>query len=154
MPTHSETRILSYTADQLFSLVMDMKKYPEFLPWCLDVHIKKITANNVESDITIGYKFFRENFSSRAHFESPKEIKIEYLKGPMRHLTNEWKFKNLEDRRCEVQFYVDFSLRSRFFNILIEQFFDLALKRMIHAFEARAEEVYGPKTSKYSEKLP
>lgn len=145
MPTHSEERILPYTAEQMFSLVMDIEKYPEFLPWCIGARINSKSKNDLDADVLIGYKMFREKFSSRVHFTRPKEIEVEYLKGPMRHLHNKWVFKDLKDSQCQIDFYVDFSLKTKLFESLVDQFFHKALVRMVNAFEGRALEVYGAK---------
>lgn len=124
-------------------LVMDIEKYPEFLPWCLAARIHTRTKDHLEADVIVGYKVFRERFSSRVKFTPNKEIEVEYLKGPMRHLHNQWKFKSVKGGKTEIAFYVDFSFKSRLFESLIEQFFHRALLKMINAFEARAEELYG-----------
>jgi len=147
MPTHSETRILPFTAEQMFSLVMDIEKYPEFLPWCIGARINSRSSNDLEADVLVGYKMFREKFSSRVHFTWPKEIEVEYLKGPMRHLHNKWTFKDLKGSRCQIDFYVDFSLKTKLFESLVDQFFQKALMKMISAFETRAEEIYGSEKS-------
>jgi coenzyme Q-binding protein COQ10 len=145
MPTHSESRIVPFSARQLFDLVMDIEKYPEFLPWCIGARINSKSKNDLNADVIIGYKVFREVFSSRVHFTSPKEIEVEYLKGPMRHLHNKWVFRDLKENQCKVDFYVDFSLKTKMFESLVDQFFHIALVRMINAFELRAIEVYGAK---------
>jgi coenzyme Q-binding protein COQ10 len=145
MPTHSESRIVPFSARQLFDLVMDIEKYPQFLPWCIGARINSKSKNDLNADVIIGYKVFREVFSSRVHFTSPKEIEVEYLKGPMRHLHNKWVFRDLKENQCKVDFYVDFSLKTKMFESLVDQFFHMALVRMINAFELRAIEVYGAK---------
>jgi coenzyme Q-binding protein COQ10 len=143
MPTHSETRIVPYSAEQLFDLVMDIEKYPEFLPWCLGARVNTKSKNDLDADVLIGYKMFREKFSSRVHFTRPKEIEVEYLKGPMRHLHNKWVFKDLKEGQCKVDFYVDFTLTSKLLENFVEQFFQKALVKMINAFELRAVDIYG-----------
>lgn len=143
MPSHQETRILPYSAEQLFDLVMDIEKYPEFLPWCLGARINARKKNEVSADVIVGYKMFRERFSSRVHYIRPNAIEVEYLKGPMRHLQNKWVFTNIRAGQCEVDFYVDFSLESKIFEKLVDQFFHKALVKMINAFEARAIALYG-----------
>ncbi|HEX2751809.1 MAG TPA: type II toxin-antitoxin system RatA family toxin [Alphaproteobacteria bacterium] len=145
MPSHQETRILPYSAEQLFDLVMDIEKYPEFLPWCLGARINTRQKNEVSADVIVGYKMFRERFSSRVHYIRPNAIEVEYLKGPMRHLQNKWVFTNIRAGQCEVDFYVDFSLESKIFEKLVDQFFHKALVKMINAFEARAIALYGGK---------
>lgn len=143
MPSHQEKRILPYSAEQLFDLVMDIAKYPEFLPWCIGARINTRDKNEVNADVIIGYKMFRERFSSRVHFIRPNAIEVEYLKGPMRHLQNKWVFTNMRAGQCEVDFYVDFSLESKLFEKLVDQFFHKALVKMINAFETRAIQLYG-----------
>jgi coenzyme Q-binding protein COQ10 len=145
MPSHSETRIVPYSAQQLYDLVMDIGKYPEFLPWCLGARINSRGKSDLEADVLIGYKVFREKFSSRVHFVAPKTIEVEYLKGPMRHLHNKWSFRDLKQGQCQIDFYVDFSLKSKLFENIVDQFFQKALVKMINAFEARALDVYGAK---------
>lgn len=143
MPSHRETRVLPYTSEQLFDLVMDIERYPEFLPWCMGARINEKKKNNLSADVIVGYKMFRERFASRVHFIRPNAIEVEYLKGPMRHLHNKWVFRDKKRGGCEVDFYVDFSLSSKLFESLVDQFFQRALVKMITAFEKRAEEMYG-----------
>lgn len=142
MPSHKETRILPYTAEQLFDLVIDIEKYPEFLPWCMGARINQRQEHKLEADVIVGYKMFREVFSSRVHMIRPNAIEVEYLKGPMRHLHNKWVFTDLGRGRCEVDFFVDFSLRTKLFESVVDQFFQKALTRMIEAFEVRAAKLY------------
>lgn len=142
MPSHHETRILPYSAEQLFDLVMDIEKYPEFLPWCIGARINSRGKNKLEADVIVGYKVFREQFSSRVHMIRPNAIEVEYLKGPMRHLHNKWVFTDIKGGKCEVDFYVDFSLKTKLFEALVDQFFHKALAKMINAFESRAGELY------------
>lgn len=142
MPSHTESRVLPYKAEQLFDLVMDIEKYPEFLPWCVGARVNKRSRENLEADVIIGYKVFRERFSSRVHFERAKSIEVEYMQGPMRNLYNRWEFKNVSGG-CRVSFHVDFEMKTRLFETLVDQFFHRVLARMIDAFEARAAELYG-----------
>ena len=143
VPSHFESRIVPYSTEQLFDLVMSIEDYPEFLPWCLYAQINTVAQNNLEADVVIGYKIFREQFSSRVYFNPGKSIEVEYLKGPMRHLHNKWEFKKIRKGQCQVDFYVDFSMKSKFFEAIVEQFFQRALVKMIDSFETRAFELYG-----------
>jgi coenzyme Q-binding protein COQ10 len=143
MPSHSETRVLPYTSEQLFDLVMDIESYPEFLPWCMGARINSRSRNNLEADVIIGYKMLRERFSSRVHYTPHKSIEVEYMQGPMRQLHNKWTFRDLKNGQCRVEFYVEFSMKTRFLEKLVDQFFHLVLARMINAFEGRARELYG-----------
>ena len=143
MPTHAEKRILPYKPQQMFDLVAAVDLYPQFLPWCIGARINEKKRNNLTADVIVGYKVFREKFSSRVHFEKDKAIDVEYLQGPMSHLQNKWKFREIKGGKCEVQFYVDFSLKTKLFESLVDQFFHKVLIRMIDAFEHRAEDLYG-----------
>lgn len=145
MPTHSETRVLPYTAEQLFELVMDIEKYPEFLPWCMGARINSRGRDNLEADMIVGYKMLREKFSSRVHFKQDEKIEVEYLQGPLRHLHNKWVFRDLSGGGCQVWFSVDFTLKTGILNTLVEQFFHKALVKMINAFETRALQLYSDK---------
>jgi coenzyme Q-binding protein COQ10 len=142
MPSHSETRVLPYTPEQLFDLVMDIEAYPRFLPWCTAARIHTRAKNALEADVVIGYGPLSERFSSRVHYTRPKEIEVEYMKGPMRNLHNKWRFKKAKGG-CEVDFEVEFTMKSRLFGVLVDQFFHRVLARMIDAFEKRAEALYG-----------
>lgn len=145
MPAHKETRIVPYSAEQLFDLVADVEKYPVFLPWCIGARINERTNSKIEADVIIGYKMFREKFSSLVHINRAKTIEVEYLQGPMRHLHNKWEFKDISPGQCQVDFYVDFTMRSKMLESLVDQFFHRALVKMINAFETRAFEIYGGK---------
>lgn len=143
MPSHREKRIVPYTSEQLFDLVMDIEKYPQFLPWCTGARINTRARDHLSAEVIIGYKMFHERFTSRVHFLRPKHIEVEYMKGPMRHLHNRWIFKDIKGGSCEVDFYVDFSLKTKLLEKIVEQFFQRALVKMINAFEARADDLYG-----------
>lgn len=145
MPSHTEKRTVPYSSAQLFDIVMDIEKYPEFLPWCIGARINSRGKDRLEADVIIGYKVFREKFSSRVHFTKPSEIRVEYLQGPMSHLHNKWVFKDLKENQCEISFSVDFSLKAKILEGIIDQFFYKVLIKMINAFEARALQLYGAK---------
>lgn len=138
MPTHAENKIFNYPKEQLFKIVADVEKYPEFLPWCLASRITKREENIIYADLVIGYKMVREKFTSKVTFDEPNLIHVEYLKGPMKHLSNHWKFNDLENGKCEVDFFVDFEFKNQLLQSLMEKFFNEAVKRMIDAFEKRA----------------
>lgn len=145
MPSHAEKRILPYSSEQLFDLVMDIDKYPEFLPWCLAARVNERKRNELGADVIVGYGPFREKFTSRVRFKRPKEIEVDYLQGPLRQLQNKWTFRDMRGGQCEVDFFIDFALKSKLFEKLVDQFFHRALVKMINAFEARALQLYGGK---------
>lgn len=143
MPTHAERRAMPYTPEQLFDLVAGVDKYPEFLPWCLASRITKREGDVFYADLIIGYKMVREKFGSRVTALRPDHIHVEYLSGPMKHLSNHWRFLPQEDGTCIIDFYVDFEFKNPVLQKLIAVFFEEAVKRMVGAFEARARALYG-----------
>lgn len=144
MPTHAERRSLPYTPEQIFDLVAGVERYPEFLPWCIASRITRREEGGVfYADLIIGYKMIREQFSSRVTTSRPHQVKVEYMKGPMRHLNNIWTFERNPDGSCTIDFFVDFEFKNPLLQKLITAFFHEAVKRMVGAFEARAVQLYG-----------
>ena len=142
MPSHAETRFLPYTPEQVFDLVADVKRYPEFLPWVQAMRVRKDEPDETLADMIVGFKGLRETFTSRVTKTRPERIHVDYVEGPLRFLTNEWRFRPA-DGGCDVDFQVAFEFRSRMFEKLAGRVFDAALRRMIGAFEARAQALYG-----------
>ncbi|HBR69545.1 MAG TPA: ubiquinone-binding protein [Rhodospirillaceae bacterium] len=143
MPQHIEKRTLPYTPEQLFSLVSDVEKYPEFLPWCLSSRITRREGDVFYADLVIGYKMVQEKFTSKVTLNKPDRIHVEYIRGPMKHLSNHWNFIAEPDGRCTIDFYVDFSFRNIFLQNLMGAFFDKIVRKMVSAFEERAKALYG-----------
>ena len=148
MPTHAEKREMPYSADEMYALIADVASYPEFLPWCAASRIRsrKPTPEGevVDADLVISFKLFRERFGSRVTLRPEmKEIDVAYLDGPFRYLNNHWKFRLIDETRCEVDFFVDFEFKSRTLQAIIGVVFNEAMQRIVRAFEARAEELYG-----------
>ena len=143
MPTHAERRRLPYRQDQLFNLVADVERYPEFLPWCLAARIRERGPNLVIADLLIGYKMVRERFTSRVVLSRPGRIDVSYSEGPFKYLTNHWLFEPQPDGGTLIDFYVDFEFRSKMLQKLMGMFFNEAVRRMVAAFEARAHQLYG-----------
>ncbi|HTZ77752.1 MAG TPA: type II toxin-antitoxin system RatA family toxin [Stellaceae bacterium] len=143
MPTHAEQRRLPYSAKQLFDLVADVERYPEFLPWCVGARIRERTEKLLVADLLIGFRMVRERFTSRVVLSPPDRIDVAYSEGPFRYLTNHWVFIPQPDGGCLIDFFVDFEFRSRFLQKIIEVLFNEAVKRMVSAFETRARQLYG-----------
>ena len=135
--------MLPYSADQMFALVSDIAHYPDFLPWVIALRVRSDSETEAVADMIVGFKGLRESFSCRVHKERPNSVSVSYIDGPMRHLTNESHFVPTEDGGCRVDFMVDFAFRSRMFEALAGQMFDKALRKMIAAFETRADALYG-----------
>jgi coenzyme Q-binding protein COQ10 len=145
MPTHAEQRLLPYTPEQLFALVADVERYPEFLPWCVGARIRERRPNAIVADLIIGFRLFRERFTSRVVLDPPRRIDVTYTEGPFRYLNNYWIFEPVPGG-CRLDFFVDFEFKSRVLQKVIEVLFGEAVRRMVAAFERRAEQLYGRPT--------
>ena len=148
MPTHSETRVLPYTAQQMYDLVADVARYPEFLPWTAAARIRSRRPQGVselmEADLVISFKVFREKFGSRVLLTpAARTIDTEYIDGPFKYMKSTWAFADRAQGGCEVSFFVDFEFRNRVLQKLIGVVFNEAMLRVVKAFEARAEALYG-----------
>lgn len=145
MTTHAEERNMPYTPQQLFALVAGVEKYPEFLPWCLSSKVTKQDAPNIfYADLVIGYKMIKEKFGSKVTLnEDTNHIYVEYLTGPMKHLSNHWKFSEEEDGSCTIDFFVDFEFKNKMLQGIMGVFFNESIQKMVSAFEARAKALYG-----------
>ena len=148
MPTHSETRILRYTAEQMYRLVADVANYPQFLPWTAAARVRSLRPQRdgseiMEADLVISFKVFRERFASRVVlWPGMRRIETEYLDGPFHHMRSNWAFRDIEGG-CEVTFDVDFAFKNRLLQSAADLFFYEAMKRIVRAFEQRAQDLYG-----------
>lgn len=147
MTSHSETRSLPYTARQMYDLVAEVPKYPDFLPWCAAARVRKTTElgdhSVMEADLVISFKVFRERFGSRVTMWPEKmSIDTEYLDGPFRFLKSTWSFVDT-DNGCDVSFFVDFEFRNALLQGIIGVVFNEAMHRIVRAFENRAADLYG-----------
>lgn len=147
MSSHSETRELPYSAQQMFDLVADVSRYPEFLPWCAAARVRKTyqqgEAEVMEADLVISFKVFRERFGSRVTlWRDDLRIDTSYIDGPFRHLDSTWRFEPLETG-CRVTFDVEFEFRNALLQGVIGLVFNEAMQRVVHAFETRAATLYG-----------
>ncbi len=144
MPIHKEKRVLPYSPEQLYALVVDIERYPEFLPWCRAARIRKREEALLVADLVIGFRIFRERFTSRVELDRPAlRINVSYAEGPFRYLNNHWVFEPDGDDACVIDFYVDFEFRSAVLQKAISLLFNEAVRRMVGAFEARAHALYG-----------
>ena len=143
MPTHAEKRVIPFTPEQLFAVVADIEKYPEFLPWCIATRIRRREGKVVHADMVIGFKMFRERFTTRDVLDPPRRIDVSYHDGPFKYLNNHWIFEPHGDGHCELDFYIDFEFHSRLFQKMVGVIFNEAVRLMVTAFEKRAREIYG-----------
>ncbi|WP_416897304.1 MAG: type II toxin-antitoxin system RatA family toxin [Minwuia sp.] len=143
MPKHTETRVLPYDPRQMYELVADVGRYPEFLPWCVGARVVSKTERQLTADLLIGFKVFRERFRSRVDLDpDDRTIQVNYVEGPMRYLENDWQFLPHE-KGCKVEFSVDFEFRSMLLRRAVQPLFHEAVRRMVAAFESRANALYG-----------
>jgi len=146
MPAHHETRVLPYTAQQMYDLVADVGNYPKFLPWTAAARIRSVEEKDdhavMLADLVISFKVFRERFGSRVVlWPEQQKIDTSYLDGPFKHLESTWQFKDV-DEGCEVSFSVDFEFKNRLLQGAAGMFFNEAMQRVVRAFEGRAKELY------------
>lgn len=149
MPKHAETRRVPWTAAQMYGLVADVERYPEFLPWNSAARIRSRRpgpdgSEVIEADLVISFKVFRERFGSRVTlWPAEWRIDTDYLDGPFRHLHSGWNFRDLAEGGSEVSFHVDFEFRNPILQKVIGAVFGEAMARIVRAFEDRARALYG-----------
>ena len=152
MPQFSSKRRVRHTASDMFDLVADMEKYPQFVPLCSALRVKSRTAKGdgvavVVSEMTVAYKLIRQTFTSRVTLDRANlKILVEYLDGPFSRLQNRWTFHPTGKGTCDVEFFIDYEFKSRTLALLMGAMFDAAFRRFAAAFEKRADAVYGRKT--------
>ena len=148
MPRFSSKRRVLHSAPQMFDLVADVERYPEFVPMCREIKIRRRTQEPegveiIVADMTVAYKLVREAFSSRVTLDRPNlQILVEYLEGPFSHLENRWTFHAVGERLCDVEFFIDYEFRNRVLGMLMGSMFDIAFRRFAQAFEQRADRIY------------
>jgi coenzyme Q-binding protein COQ10 len=149
MPQFSTKRRVRHSASDMFDLVADVERYPQFVPLCQSLRIRRREnigegREVIVADMTIAYKFIRETFTSRVTLDRAKhEILVEYLEGPFQQMNNRWNFRPLDDGVCDVEFFISYEFRSRTLGVLMGTMFETAFRRFSAAFERRADEVYG-----------
>ena len=147
MPSIHEVRRLEWSAEQMFELVADVGRYSEFLPWVIATRVRSDNGIEMVADMLVGFSALREKFTSRVEKHRPDEIRVHYVDGPMRDLDNRWTFRPVGDHACEIEFTVEFSFRNALFEKLAGQYLDKAFRKMVNAFETRAEQIYGSSNS-------
>ena len=147
MPGSREVRRLPYTVEQMFDLVADVARYGEFLPWVVATRVRSDSETEMVADMLVGFKALREKFTTRVITNRPHRIEVIYVDGPMRDLDNVWEFRAVEGGGCEIDFQVEFTFRNAMFEKLAGQYFDRAFRKMVTAFEERADKLYGSSSS-------
>ena len=148
MPQFTTRRTVGHSAAEMFDLVADVEHYPEFVPLCRSLKVRKRTPQSdgteiLVADMTVAYRFVREAFTSRVTLDRPnRQILVEYLEGPFSKLENRWTFRPSGEQACEVEFFIAYEFRSRALGLLMGSMFDVAFRRFASAFERRADVVY------------
>ena len=153
MPSFSTKRRVRHAASDMFDLVADVEKYPDFVPLCAGMKVRSshdkgegVTA--MIAEMTVAYKMIRQSFTCRATLDRPQlHILVEYLDGPFSRMQNRWSFRGTGEGTCEVEFFIDYEFKSRTLAMLMGAMFDTAFRKFAAAFEKRADEVYGGKTT-------
>lgn len=149
MPQFSTKRRVRHSASNMFDLVVDMEKYPAFVPLCTALKVRSHTDKGggvsvVIAEMTVAYKMIQQTFVTRDTLDRPNlKILVEYLQGPFSHLRNRWVFNPTGENSCEVEFFIDYEFRSRTLALLMGAMFDTAFHKFAAAFERRADQVYG-----------
>ena len=146
MPSASIKKEIPCSKENLIKMVMDIEKYPEFIPWCLNgkIHTINDKGNKIEiiADLTIGKNFFNETYKSFVIYEKSSDtISVSNIDGPLKHLENKWFFRE-KGSNSEVDFYIDFELKNKILNLLMTKFFDIGLKKIADSFEQRALKLF------------
>jgi coenzyme Q-binding protein COQ10 len=149
MPQFTTTRRVRHSADDMFDLVADVEHYPQFVPLCRSLDVRKRSTDGqgkdvIVADMTVAFKLIHETFTSRITLDRQKrEILVEYLEGPFQRMNNRWSFRPESERTCEVEFFIAYEFRNRMLGFVMGSMFDAAFRRFAVAFERRADEVYG-----------
>jgi coenzyme Q-binding protein COQ10 len=149
MPRFSSKRRVQHRADQMFDLVADVERYPEFVPLCKALKIRQRRQNGdgtetVVADMTVSFKLVRETFASEVTLDrAGRKINVRYLRGPFSNLENRWTFEPKGEEACDVGFFIAYEFKSRMLAMLMGTMFDAAFAKFSMAFEKRADVVYG-----------
>jgi len=146
MPSASIKKKILCNKDNLISMVLDIEKYPEFIPWCINAKVYKTKDEGdiikITADLTIGKSFFYETYKSFVIYNKSKDsILVTNIDGPLKHLENKWFFKELGSS-CEIEFYIDFELKNKVLNLLMTKSFNIGLHKIASAFEKRAIDLF------------
>lgn len=151
MPEFSTRRRVRHSAGDMFDLVADMERYPEFVPLCQSLRIRRRVQEPegveiVVAEMSVAYKLVRQTFTTRVTLDRPSlQILVEYVEGPFSHMQNRWAFHPVEEQLCDVEFFITYEFRSRTLAMLMGAMFDTAFRRFAAAFEQRADKIYGRK---------
>lgn len=144
MTAYKERVVVPYTPQQMYDLVAEVQRYPEFLPWCIGARILKREGNTLFAELVIGWKVLRERFSSKVILDAPNRVQFDYTNGPLKYLHGDWRFTPAPQGGTVVEFQVDFEFKSRALSLIMGGVFSELVHRMVGAYEARANQLYSP----------
>lgn len=153
MPQFRTKRRVRHSASDMFDLVADVEKYPQFVPLCQSMRVRRRTQGGegietVVAEMTVAYKVMRETFTSRVVLDRPNlQIFVDYLDGPFSRMENRWDFHPFAEQACEIEFFIAYEFKSRMLGMLMGAMFETAFRRFAEAFERRADVVYGRKNA-------
>ena len=142
MPSASIKKIIPCKKNDLINMILDIEKYPEFVPWCLNgkVHKKEDLKDMIEmeADLTVGKKFLNQTYKSHVTYYKEKDkIIVNNIDGPLKHLKNKWEIREI-NKQSEISFEIDFEIKNVFYNMIMKKSFDQGLRKIADAFEKRA----------------
>jgi coenzyme Q-binding protein COQ10 len=149
MPQFSTKRRVRHDAANMFELVADVDKYPQFVPFCRSMKVRKRSEDargrpTIVCEMTIAYKMIHETFTTLVTLDRPElQIIVDYLSGPFRRLENRWRFRAAAEHACEVEFFLQYEFQSRTLGMLMGAMFEAVFRRFADAFERRADQIYG-----------
>lgn len=143
MTAYREKVVVPYSPQQMYDLVAEVQRYPEFLPWCIGARILKREGNVLNAELVIGWKVLRERFSSKVVLDAPRRVQFDYTNGPLKYLHGDWSFTPAPQGGTVVEFQVDFEFKSRALSLVMGGVFSELVHRMVGAYEARANQLYG-----------
>lgn len=150
MPSFRTSHVVNHTPEQMFDLVADVESYPQFVPLCQSLRVRRRFAGAEGADVVVaemevGYKAIRERFTSRVTLDrADRRINVEYVDGPFSHLENVWRFGDAGNGKCRVEFYIAYEFRNRMLAALMGSMFDAAFRKFASAFETRADQIFRP----------
>ena len=148
MPSFSDTRRVNHSASDMYKIIADVERYPQFLPLCDNLIVKNSSEKRgrkiLVADMTVAYKIVKETYSSRIVLDRQrKRVFVEAISGPFHHLDNRWTIRDVSQASCDVDFFIDYEFKSRPLQLLMGSMFDTAFRKFSDAFVARADDVYG-----------
>lgn len=139
----NRSALVPYSAEQMFAVVNDVPRYPEFLPWCKDSEVLSETSDVMIARLTLAKSGLQQDFTTHNELHHPDMIKMDLVNGPFSRLSGEWKFQPLGEDGCRASMHLEFDFSSLLFNMTLAKVFESAADRMVDAFCERADKIYG-----------